>query len=90
MAFDNYILDQLTSQIVQQLEKELQLIKFLTNRLIDAVFWVKSNARFLYVNDAACSLVVCSREELLCINIQDLNLEFFRGLFMNSRDLKQR
>lgn len=83
MVFDNYISEQRTSQVAQQLEKELQLTKLLANRVIDAVFWVKPNARFSYVNDAACSLVGCSREELLCMNIQDLNLEFLREVWLH-------
>lgn len=49
MTFDNYILEQRTSQVAQQLEKELQLTKLLTNRVIDAVFWVKPNAKLLYI-----------------------------------------
>ena len=83
MASDNYILEQRTSQVAQQLEKELQLTNLLTNRVIDAVFWVKPDAKFLYVNDAACNLVGCSREELLCMNIQDLNLEFLREVWLH-------
>lgn len=55
-----------------------QLEMLLIDRLTDAVFCVKvkSNAKFLYVNDAACCLVGYSREELLCMSIENLNLEF--------------
>ena len=83
MVVNNYTLEQHNFQVAQQIEKELQLTKLLTNRLIDAVFWVKPNARFSYVNDAACSLVGSSREKLLCMSIQDLKLEFLREVWLN-------
>lgn len=82
MVFDKSALEQSTSQVAWQLERELQLTKLLTTRVIDAVFWVKPNARFSYVNDAACSLVGYSRENLLCMNIHDLKLEFLPEIFL--------
>ena len=83
MVFDKSALEQSSSQVAWQLEKELQLTKLLTNRVVDAVFWVKPNARFLYVNDAACSLVGYSREKLLCMSIQDLKLELLKEVWLN-------
>ncbi|MCM0592887.1 MAG: helix-turn-helix domain-containing protein [Gloeotrichia echinulata DEX184] len=76
MVVDTCISVQRASQVKQQLEKELLLTNLVIDRVTDAVFWVKPNAKFFYVNDAACSLVGYSRKELLCMSIQDLNLEF--------------
>ncbi|XZF65301.1 MAG: helix-turn-helix domain-containing protein [Gloeotrichia echinulata DVL01] len=76
MVVDTCIAVQSASQVKQQLEKELLLTNLVIDRVTDAVFWVKPNAKFFYVNDAACNLVGYSRKELLCMSIQDLNLEF--------------
>lgn len=76
MVVDTCISVQRASQVKQQLEKELLLTNLVIDRVTDAVFWVKPNAKFFYVNDAACNLVGYSRKELLCMSIQDLNLEF--------------
>lgn len=73
---NNYISEEQNSEIMLLLENELQLTKFLKDRAADAVFWVKPNAKIIYVNNAACNLLGYSREELLSMNIQDLNLEF--------------
>jgi PAS domain S-box-containing protein len=72
----NYISDQRNLQFKLQPEEKLQLAKFLMERTIDAVFWVDRDARFLYVNDAACSLVGYSRAELLSMTMHDLNPDF--------------
>lgn len=66
-----------TSQVrTLQLEEELQLTKFLMERLTDAVFWITPDAQVIYVNYAACSLVGYSCEELLSMTIHDVILDF--------------
>ncbi|MBD2342613.1 helix-turn-helix domain-containing protein [Anabaena subtropica] len=91
MIFDSCILEQHTSQVTQQLEKELQLSKLLMDGVTDAVFWAKPNARILYVNDAACNLVGSSREELLCMSIEYLNLEFLMEVWLQHwKTIKQK
>jgi PAS domain S-box-containing protein len=72
----NYMSDQRNLQFKLQPEEELQLAKFLMEHTVDAVFWVDRDARFLYVNDAACSLVGYSRAELLSMTMHNLNLDF--------------
>ena len=76
MVFRNRILEQSNFQATLELEKDLQLTKFLINRVADAVFWVNADARFLYVDDAACSLVGYSREELLSMTMHDVKPDF--------------
>lgn len=91
MVFDSCILEQHTSQVTQQLEKELQLSKLLMDGVTDAVFWAKPNTRILYVNDAACNLVGYSREELLCMSIEYLNLEFLMEVWLQHwKTIKQK
>ncbi|NMG11145.1 PAS domain-containing sensor histidine kinase [Brasilonema sp. UFV-L1] len=76
MVFSNCISNQHNSQVTPQLEENLQLNKFLTTPVANAVFWVKPNAQFIYVNDAACSLVGYSRSELLLMTMHDINPDF--------------
>jgi two-component system, NtrC family, sensor kinase len=60
----------------QRVEEKLQLTQFAIDRSADAVFWMGSDAKFLYVNDAACSSLGYSLEELLSMNIHDINPDF--------------
>lgn len=76
MAFGNNILEQRNPQATLQPEEELQITKFLMDRAADAVFWVNSDARFLYVNDAGCCMAGYSREELLSMNMHDVEPDF--------------
>ncbi|MDZ7966147.1 MAG: ATP-binding protein [Nostoc sp. DedSLP03] len=76
MVISNRILEQNNFLIRLLLEKKLQHTKSVIVDMEDAVFWVKPNAEFLYANDAACSLVRCSREELLSMTMYDIKPDF--------------
>lgn len=60
----------------QRVEETLRLTQFGVDRAIDAVFWVDQNARFLYVNEAACQSLEYSREELLQMTVHDIDPDF--------------
>lgn len=66
-----------------QLEEELQFSKFLMERLTDPVFWISSDARIIYVNQAACNFVGDSYEELLSMTIHDVILDFSLEVWTN-------
>jgi diguanylate cyclase (GGDEF)-like protein/PAS domain S-box-containing protein len=53
-------------------EEVLRLTQFLLDRAGEGVFWADPNARFFYVNDAACALMGYTREELLALSVPDL------------------
>ena len=72
MAIGNYIPEQ-RNQATRQLEEELQFTKFLMDRAPDAVFWVEPDARFWYVNHAACCMAGYSRNELLSMTMYDID-----------------
>lgn len=57
-------------------EEELRLTQFSLEHASDAVFWIDSQGRILYVNEAACRSVDCSRDELLSLSIPDINPAF--------------
>jgi PAS domain S-box-containing protein len=54
-------------------EKELRLTKFSVEHASDAVYWMDSQGRILYVNEAACRSLGRAREELLALSIPDID-----------------
>lgn len=56
--------------------QELQLAHLLINQVADAAFCVQENSEFLYVNDATCRITEYSREELLRMRLQDVDVDF--------------
>ena len=56
----------------KQALEALRLTQFCLDRAADAVFWMKKNGEFFYVNDATCRLLGYSRSEFLGMTIQDI------------------
>lgn len=61
------------SKIRLEPQEELKVAQILINHASDAVFCVEENAQFLYVNNATCSLVGYSREEILSMCLQEID-----------------
>lgn len=59
-----------------QQAEALLFTQFSVDRFGDAAFWITPDARFLYVNDAACNLLGYSHEELLSMSLQDIDPNF--------------
>jgi two-component system NtrC family sensor kinase len=59
-----------------RIEEKLQLAQFAIDRSADAVFWMGSDGKFLYVNDAACCSLGYSATELLDLTVHDINPDF--------------
>jgi PAS domain S-box-containing protein len=59
-----------------QSELELKFTNFLIKNAVDAVFCIGENWQFLYVNDATCQMTEYSREELLLMTLQDIDIDF--------------
>jgi two-component system, NtrC family, sensor kinase len=74
----NSLNEQLQKEIAarQRAEQKLQLTQFAMDRSADSVFWIGSDAKFLYVNNAACSSLGYSAAELLSMNLHDINPDF--------------
>jgi PAS domain-containing protein len=62
----------------RQAEKDLQLTRFSLESASDSVFWVDPQARILYANEAACSTLARSRQELASLSIPDIDPLFPR------------
>lgn len=57
----------------RQREESLRLTQFSVDHAGDAVYWITSDGKFAYVNEAACLRTGYSREELLGLTVFDLD-----------------
>jgi PAS domain S-box-containing protein len=60
----------------KRVEEALRLTQFSVDKAGDAVFWMGPDAKFIYVNDTACSSLGYSREELLSMTVHDIDPNF--------------
>ena len=60
----------------RQAEQALRLTQFTVDRSADAAFWVGRDARFFYVNEAACHSLGYTRDELLTMTVHDIDPDF--------------
>ena len=60
----------------EQVEESLRFTQFAINHVADAALWMGSDARLVYVNDAACQSLGYSREELLAMTMHDISPDF--------------
>ena len=54
-------------------EKELRLTQFSVEHASDGIYWMDSQGRIVYANEAACRSLGRSREELLALSIPDID-----------------
>lgn len=57
----------------KRVESMLHLTQFAIDHVANAVFWMKPDARFAYVNNAACESLGYTREELLSMRLYDID-----------------
>lgn len=62
-----------------QTQRTLQFTQFATDHAGEAVFWINSEARFIYVNDSACSILDYTRDELLTMSVPDIDVDLPPG-----------
>lgn len=75
----------------KQAERSLKLTQFSIDRASDMVFWVAPDGHFTYVNDAACSILGYTREELLSMSVFDINTVHNKSNWQEHKDeLKRR
>ncbi|MHA1959905.1 MAG: PAS domain S-box protein [Candidatus Thorarchaeota archaeon] len=65
------IVRDITSRV--QAEEALKLTQFTVDSSSDPAFWMGPDAKFVYVNDAACKSLDYSREELLTMTVHDID-----------------
>ena len=72
-------------------DKSAKLIQFAVNHTSDAAFWMGSDARFIYINEAACRLLGYSKKELLSMSVHDIDPLFPKDAWKDHwRELKER
>jgi PAS domain S-box-containing protein len=75
----------------KQAETLLHLTQFSIDHTMDAVFWLGSDGRFLYVNEAACTSLGYHRDELLQMTVFDVDPDFSKELWEEHwEELKRR
>ena len=57
-------------------EEKLRLARFTIDKSSDAAFWLDKDAKFSYVNEAACRFMGYTKEELLTMGVQDIDPDF--------------
>ena len=57
-------------------EEALRITQFAIDHMADAAFWMTADARFFYVNQAACRALGYSRDELVRMTVADISPDF--------------
>jgi len=60
----------------KQAEQTLHFTQFAIDRSADAAFWMGPDARFVYVNEAACRTLGYTRDELIKMTVHDIDPDF--------------
>ncbi|MDF5708181.1 MAG: PAS domain S-box protein [Nostoc sp. S4] len=81
----DYTLTTSNTQRLLQPEVEMKFAHFLINHAVDAAFCLGANTQFLYVNDATCLMTEYSREELLLMTLDDIDVDFSLHNWSNIR-----
>jgi PAS domain S-box-containing protein len=61
---------------VKRAEEALHLTQIAVDRAADLAFWIGPDARFFYVNDAACERLGYTRAELLSKTVADIDADY--------------
>ncbi|MBE9036548.1 scytonemin biosynthesis sensor histidine kinase [aff. Roholtiella sp. LEGE 12411] len=76
MNSGDYTLARSNSQWALQPEMDLKFAHLLINQAVDAAFCLGENTQFIYVNDATCRMTEYSREELLSMKLDSIDVDF--------------
>lgn len=57
----------------KQLTEQLEMLKHSIDIHFDGAYWMDSDNKFVYVNDAGCHMLQYTREELLLMHVSDVN-----------------
>lgn len=74
MTIDNYKFIESNSKLFLQIE-ESNFAQILINRTIEAAFCLGANGKFIYVNNAICLLSGYSRQELLSMTVDEIDVD---------------
>ncbi len=66
---------------MNELEERLSLAQLSLDQTQDVTLRIDKNARFLYVNDAACHYLGYTKEELLQLSVQDIDPDYTHAVW---------
>ncbi len=75
-AVERELRDAQGRRLRRRAEQTLRLTQFTVDRSADAAFWIGRDARFFYVNEAACRSLGYTREALLTMKVHDIDPDF--------------
>jgi PAS domain S-box-containing protein len=75
MTIDNYRFIESNSELISQTQ-ELNIAHVLINQSREVAFCLGTSGQFIYVNDATCLWSEYSREELLVMTVDEINMDF--------------
>ncbi len=55
-------------------EEQLKLLKHSIDRHYDGAFWIDTNNKFIYVNDAACNDLGYTKDELIGMSLKEISI----------------
>jgi len=61
-----------TAELTETLQA-LRFTQFAVDRSVDQAFWMTNDGHFFYVNDAACTSLGYTRDELVTMSVSDIN-----------------
>ena len=71
-----YNMEKLKTQQLSQLNRSLSLTQFSVDHAADGITWSRPDGSFVYANQAICTMVGYSCEELMTMSIFDIDLDF--------------
>ena len=60
----------------RRMERELRRTQFSVDHAVEAILWVDPTARIFNVNDTACRMLECSRQDLMAMTVHDIDPNF--------------
>lgn len=57
----------------KQTEKDLRIASFAMDHAADCIYWINTDAGFIYVNNSACEELGYTRTEMLTMHVYDIN-----------------
>ena len=70
----------------RQADQEAQLLQFSIENSVEATYLIGPDARFVYVNNAACETLGYTREELLGLSLRDIDKSFSVEIWRAARE----
>lgn len=79
----NSINDELTESRNKLIEvnEKLELTEHTVNTASDSIYWIDKNAKFVFVNNAACKLLHYSKEEIYTLSVFDIDKNVNKSRF---------